>query len=270
MARGFESLSNEIIIMVMEQLPSYSELNTLVSASPQAFAVYCRWRSTVLEHIKENYIIPSVQGDLFSLMASSASQYYARRSSLTFSTRENIITGQEIMTEVVHYISPSLAWFRAFPMSVPGCPIFPVVKSGYLYGVIVLFIEDYIFKARSEPQIQVGLYQRAPWWAHKSLRRTHQSGFNTFQTLPEEPKGRITDAFFLFQTYCYLHRALQGHNPIDNNFSAKSGKLFQETLLPDFLEIMPPIRTEMFRSVLWYVSTVWAILLDELGYNEAN
>lgn len=40
----------------------------------------------------------------------------------------------------------------------------------------------------------------------------------------------------------------------------------QDTLFHDFSAILKPIELDRFRSILWYVSSLWAILLDDVGY----
>ncbi|KAI0856919.1 hypothetical protein F4860DRAFT_491258 [Xylaria cubensis] len=127
-----------------------------------------------------------------------------------------------------------------------------------LSATIFPFMQDYIFKATAETKYaRLRMYEMAPCWAHVSLPLVAQSP----QALYVSEDMR--EAFAIYQVYCYMHLALQGRNITTFDKRTPRDQLFQETLLHDFCAVLRPIELDKFRSILWYVSTLWAVMLDD-------
>ncbi|KAI0544979.1 hypothetical protein F4679DRAFT_562648 [Xylaria curta] len=105
------------------------------------------------------------------------------------------------------------------------------------------------------------MYEKAPFWAHQSLPLIARTSPQTLYV-----SEAMRDAFATYQFYCHMYHALQYRNIRTFEHRAPRHELFQDTLLHDFCAILDPVELDEFRSILWYVSTLWAVMLDEYDY----
>ncbi|KAI0448358.1 hypothetical protein F5B21DRAFT_522204 [Xylaria acuta] len=145
----------------------------------------------------------------------------------------------------------------------------PRTGIGFLSAAVFPFIQDYIYKAttQADPTAQsrrtrLEMYEKAPCWAHSTMRRCAVPPQVLYDLFP------MREAFAVFQVYYYMHKALEGFNIKTFDHRPTRHELFQDTLLHDFCMILEPIVLDRFRSILWYVSSLWAILLDEIDHQE--
>ncbi|KAI0438175.1 hypothetical protein F4803DRAFT_535996 [Xylaria telfairii] len=84
----------------------------------------------------------------------------------------------------------------------------------------------------------------------------------------------MEETFAMYQVYCYMYKALrgvrlrttQGENPNAPDALVQQDKPLQDTLLHDFTAVLGPLELDMFRSILWYVSSLWLLLLDDVKF----
>jgi hypothetical protein len=140
-----------------------------------------------------------------------------------------------------------------------------------LYESTDRFVDDYISKAQFQhkpnPQTAVEVYNYAPWWADRGLsRRRSQTFARPF--VPEATINLAMQSFLWFHIYCELHCMLDECNLKRESSLKKTAEIFQEQLNREFSRVLLDAELCGLRSVFWYTSTLWAILLDEIDMDE--
>ncbi|KAI1423168.1 hypothetical protein F5Y12DRAFT_798758 [Xylaria sp. FL1777] len=133
----------------------------------------------------------------------------------------------------------------------------------FLYKVILPFVDDYANKAEKYvKQRRPSIYNIAPLWAYSSLLRRGRA--TKVSCLQEPVLSRMKLAFFHFQIFCELHNTIKSLDSETHSHHLEQHERNWEIALQYFCGYLVPIELDEFRSILWYVSTLWAILLDEL------
>ncbi|GAW13708.1 hypothetical protein ANO14919_030970 [Xylariales sp. No.14919] len=139
----------------------------------------------------------------------------------------------------------------------------------FLYATMAPFVHDYSIKSEMCRRNQM-LYNEAPPWAHASLLRYTSVPAEATSRVKATPRPAMDKAFMRFQMFCEMYNAVQQRQDLrtferthQQGVPPTQGTLRLQTLLHDYCRTLPLNLLEEFRSVLWYVSTLWAILLDD-------
>jgi len=146
------------------------------------------------------------------------------------------------------------------------------VELGFLYELTDLFVDDYLFKAKrqhtEDPQMAVDVYNDAPWWADCMPPRGADDARFIRICVGEASLNWMMQSFLLFHTYCELRCMLDEYSLERESSLQKTAELFQEELNRRFSHVLSQSEVEGLRSIFWYTSTVWAILLDDVYVSE--
>ncbi|KAI0532980.1 hypothetical protein GGR58DRAFT_488332 [Xylaria digitata] len=147
-----------------------------------------------------------------------------------------------------------------------------MADATFLYSTTIPFVKDYKIKA-GLCRRNLMAYDKAPSWAHPSLPCCPTVSDEALMR-SKEPRQRMEIAFYRFQTFCEMYNAVERIELRSYRCSwpsqqegklPRSERFNQQTMLHDYSRALTAVELDEFRSVMWYVSTLWAILLDEVA-----
>ncbi|KAI0904719.1 hypothetical protein F4823DRAFT_613928 [Ustulina deusta] len=265
MDNSFQKLPPQLIVMILKLSNNSADIFSLILTCRQIRNAFLRSRLQILDEVGQECLkkVPEYleRYALFAHMLSVLAVYRRRQPCRPPRLRS------------VWAILKASSQHRLRRPEPPGGHEEIICKAdmGFLYATVLPFIEDYAQKAEAFIGQQDPLiYNKAPSWAHSSLPCCSPVT-DQLLGLSRSSLVRMQVAFFHFQIFCEMHNALRGEELIDFFIHNKvQHECYQETVLHDYCRTLLPIELDEFRSVLWYVSTLWAILLDEVKDDKSD
>ncbi|MCJ1409908.1 hypothetical protein MMC19_003992 [Ptychographa xylographoides] len=251
---GFESLSVELRLMILQQLSSPRDLYRLICTSRACYYTFIGHKTSILAAVIQTAIPREVLPD--ALAACEASEIRAISILLPSKPREIADTSRGRITR---YIQDFMDGYRAQPKAtLSGLTDLPVLVSlCRLWEVVDFFISDYkktVFKQMAHLFTDATQHheQRAKinYWADQ-------------EELSTTEVGRLQRAFFRFETY----RKLFAFGQNQSEYYPIMGSYFHSTL---FLKRFPGWQEEEITCIYDYLTTYAQGILDKLEDDFVN
>ncbi|TGJ79467.1 hypothetical protein E0Z10_g9289 [Xylaria hypoxylon] len=263
---SFTNLPKEVIVRIFRKTEDTADLLSIMSTCKAFYSIVQESRSKDNRDILRETALRSFGKMPLNLRRQVLVAH--KLNILAFSTpTQRMSQEQESVWKILY------CWYNRVLCS-PGVyrGVLWLADISFWYPTIVPFVEDYCIKS-ALCQGGVMRYDTAPSWAHSSLPRCLPISSEA-TSWSRAPGPEMEKAFFRLQTFCEMYNALERQDVQQFlRYDRRSGdewlgECHQQTVLHDFSRTLYPDQLDEFRSVLWYVSTLWAILLDEIAVEE--